>query len=77
MKYIARVTKMTIAPENEAIFHELATSIEICDEAAGEFLEIHQCNNDSKNGTVAINPDEWPIIREVIQTMLESLRKDD
>ena len=42
MKYIKRAIKWTVVREKEPLFDELATDIEIVDEAAGEFVEVKQ-----------------------------------
>lgn len=41
--YTARPTRFTIAPRGEPIFSERATTIEIDDEAGGEFIRVRQC----------------------------------
>jgi hypothetical protein len=66
MKYIMRTTQITVLPEGEPTFSEMATHIEIVDEAAGEFLEISQ--NEGK--CLKIDPEEWPKIRDAIDLMM-------
>lgn len=46
-------------------FHERATVITVEDEAAGEFLKIHQPHV-NEDGTILIDPDEWPILKQAI-----------
>ena len=76
MKYTSRVTRITIAPENAPIFDDLATHVEILDEAAGEYLKIIQHGMDAQNGEIAIDPDAWPILKIAIEEMMKSLRED-
>jgi len=56
-----RAIKWVVLPENEPIFSEQATTIEIVDEAAGEFLQVQQ-------GEAGITLDEsnWPEIKRAI-----------
>lgn len=46
--YQTRITKMIVLPEGEQLFSEMATSIEIMDESAGEYLLIEQEGNEKK-----------------------------
>ena len=43
MNYETRTLKIAVMPENEPIFAEWVTEIQIVDEAAGEFIEVSQC----------------------------------
>lgn len=76
--YIERITKITILPEGEPIFSEMATHIEVEDEAAGEYLIVSQDGGhvDSKPNSISISPDEWPKIKAAIDKMMKSLRED-
>ena len=73
MKYIKRAIKWTVVREKESLFDELATDIEIVDEAAGEFVEVTQHTEES--GKVQIDPKEWPAIREAIDCAVKLCRK--
>lgn len=73
MKYIKRTIKWTIVREKKPLFDELATDIEIVDEAAGEFVEVKQHTEES--GKVQIDPEEWPAIREAIDCAVKLCRK--
>lgn len=75
-KYITRITRLSILPENEPIFSEQCTHITIADEAAGEYLEITQQSNsaDIKEQTVMITPDEWPAIKSAVDQMMVELK---
>ena len=72
---VKQVTRVSVRPEGEPLFSHLNTNIEIDDEAAGQFVVISQVNghtDDIKRG-VAIDRDEWPIIRGAIDEMVERL----
>jgi hypothetical protein len=70
-----RVVKVMIAPKSERIFGEQATFVEICDEAAGEFVKVSQPITDrSAEFAVFINKEEWPHIRDAIESMIKECR---
>jgi len=73
MNYETRTIKVSVAPKGEPIFHNGVTSIEIVDEAAGEFLEVTQCN-DSNEGKISIEKSEWPTLRAAIDQMINECR---
>jgi hypothetical protein len=73
MNYETRTIKVSVAPKGEPIFHNGVTSIEIVDEAAGEFLEVTQCN-DSNEGKISIEKSEWPTLRAAIDQMIKECR---
>ena len=73
MNYETRTVKVSVVPKGEPIFHNGVTSIEIVDEASGEFLEVSQCN-DSNNGKIFIDPYEWPTLRAAIDKMIKECR---
>lgn len=70
-KYETRTTRITVAPEGEPTFSEMATHIEIDDEAAGEFVSVTQPGG---AGGIKICPQEWPAIREAIDKMIGECR---
>jgi hypothetical protein len=63
---------MTIAPEGEPIYSEMATDICIEDEAAGEYIVLKQVTRN--DGTIAINPEEWDVIRTTIDQMFAEIK---
>jgi hypothetical protein len=73
MKYIKRTIKWTVVREKEPLFDELATDIEIVDEAAGEFVEVKQ--HVEGNGKIQFGPEDWPAIREAIDCAVKLCRK--
>lgn len=64
-----RVTKMTVSKKGEPIFSDSSTHIEIDDQAAGEYLKISQTE-----GSILIEKEEWPHIKEAIDKMIEQVR---
>jgi hypothetical protein len=73
MNYETRTVKVSVAPKGEPLFHNGVTNIEIVDEAAGEFLEVTQCN-DSNEGKISIEKSEWPTLRSAIDQMIRECR---
>ena len=71
--YITRTTQVAVLPEDQPIFSEMATKVTIVDEGAGEFVEVGQSGHISL-GKIAINPNEWPALREAIDMMIAQLR---
>ena len=72
MKYEKLITKITIVPEGKELFFDGATSIEIIDEAGGEFVELTQFND--VKFQLRINPEEWPVLRDAIDEMIKRCR---
>jgi hypothetical protein len=62
---------------DEPIFSEAVTHIEIENEAAGEYLQITQQSGslDVKEQQIQITPEEWPKIKEAIETLIPTLRE--
>ena len=68
-EYETRVMALIVMPKGDDIFSEFATHIRIADEAGGEYVEVEQ-NGRTDIGKIAINPDEWPMLREAIDLMI-------
>jgi hypothetical protein len=64
-----RITQITVVPDGEPIFSERAVTISIRDEAAGEFVVVKQLTDDPQE--IAIDPEEWPALREAIDEMIK------
>jgi uncharacterized protein len=75
-QYETRITQLTVAPPKAPIFAETATTITLEDEAAGEYVIVQQ-DNGAAVGKIAINPDEWPVLRDAIERMVNECRKDE
>jgi hypothetical protein len=75
INYETRITQVVVVPEGEPTSSELATTIQIEDEAEGiEFLSIRQ--NLKPEAYVRIYPPEWPAIRNAIEDMMARCRRD-
>lgn len=72
MKYTTRCTAITVLPEGEKVFSEMATEISIVDEGGGEFIEITQTHSDC--GTIRVDPKEWPAIRSAVNRMMKGIK---
>jgi hypothetical protein len=72
-EYESRVIKVVVLPKNQPIFSELATTIEIDDEAAGEYVRICQPTRDDK-GTVCFDGGEWEAIKVEVDRMIGECR---
>jgi hypothetical protein len=69
--YETRITRLTVLAVDQRLYHESATSVELEDEAAGEFVVVTQTLGD---GGIRIDPDEWPQLCDAIHRMVESCR---
>ena len=76
-QYEIRITRLTVNKPGEPIFSPHATTVEIEDEACGEYLVIRQHNDQAKAGEIAITPEEWPTIKEAIERLLLTLKDYD
>jgi hypothetical protein len=71
-RYTVRITAIQIAPHNEPIHSEMATTISIDDECSGEFVRIEQST--LSKGSVRLDPNEWPVVRDAINWMAAQCR---
>ena len=55
MTYITRPIKWIVQPECEPMFCEQATTIEITDEAGGEFVTVSQQSDEPNAQTIKID----------------------
>ena len=74
--YRTRITQLTVVPEGEPSFSEMGTTVEIENEAAGEFVVVAQ-NARTDMGKITINPEEWPALRAAINQMIEQCEGED
>lgn len=72
MKMTTRTIEIMVLPEGEPIFSERGTNVKIDDHAGGEFVVVMQ-HNRTESG-IAIDPAEWPAIREAIDKMVNECR---
>jgi hypothetical protein len=68
-----RTLKIEVCLKGEPTFHNSMTEIEIIDEAGGEFLKISQCSDDNE-GSIQIEKEEWPTLKEAIEKMFKECR---
>ena len=74
--YETRTLKIGVCMKGEPIYHNSMTEIEIIDEVAGEFLKISQCS-DNNEGSILIDPYEWPTLKAAIDKMIKECRSDE
>lgn len=70
-----RVVKLAVVQKDQPLFSIGTTLIEIIDEAAGEFVTVTQVL-DGGQGQISIEPEEWPVIRAVIDRMVSECREE-
>ena len=78
-QYDIITTRLTVVPEGEPIFSEMATHIEMQDEAAGAFVELVQVGKIGEAGrnVVRIDADEWPAIKGAVDQMIDLIGRLD
>lgn len=72
MTYETRVLTIAVMPPGEAIYSERVTEVAVVDEASGEYVEVRQ--DGPGLGKIAIDPDEWPVLRDAIDRMIGECR---
>lgn len=75
MPYETRTMSLLVGPEGDPSYSEMATTISIAQEGNGEFVEVEQHGGPGV-GKIAINPDEWPALRDAIERMIRDCRGD-
>jgi hypothetical protein len=72
-----RIMELILMPKGQSTFSEMATRISIDDEAAGEFVKVSQCSAHTDLAkSIAIDPGEWPKLRECIDYMIGQCRSE-
>lgn len=69
MTQSTRVTRLHVLPEGEPLFSEQAFTVEIDDEAGGEFVVVSDCD-----GKIRLSAEEWPALREAIDRIVKECR---
>lgn len=64
-----RITRVTIVNEGEPLFSQYGYTIEIEDEAAGEYIQVTDHHDDCNK--ITFNPEDWPAIRSAINKMVK------
>ena len=71
IEYRTIITTITVVPKGEPIYTEKATHVSLEDECAGLFVSVSQdAGSGNGLGKIQIMAEEWPRIREAIETML-------
>ncbi|HET6725918.1 MAG TPA: hypothetical protein VFH85_07935 [Gammaproteobacteria bacterium] len=68
--YHAIPARIIVKPRGEPIFSEMATVVEVTDEAAGPFVAVSQPGGSIGTHAISIDGCEWPLIRQAIDDML-------
>jgi hypothetical protein len=68
MEYQTHAMSLIVKPKGETIFSEMATTVRIESEGDGCYVEVEQSGR-TDLGKIAINPGEWPAIRDAIDRM--------
>jgi hypothetical protein len=68
----SRVVKILVCNEGDPIFAEGNYSVEVRDEAAGEYLAVEAYDSEDE-GLITIDKKDWPALREVIDRMFEEV----
>ena len=74
-EYETRVMALLVVPVGQPAYSEMATTVEIVDEAAGEFVEVVQ-HGRTDIGKIMINSEEWPALRSAIDRMIKACREE-
>ena len=72
-KYETRTKAVIVAPCGEPLYSEMATLIDIVDEAAGEFVEVSQNRRDGQS-KIQITAEEWPTLKATIDKLINECR---
>lgn len=75
MSYEVRTSSVIVVPKGQPIFSEQATTVTIVDEASGEYIEVCQSGR-TDLGKIAITPEEWPTLRDAIESLIGLCRED-
>jgi hypothetical protein len=62
-----RVTRMHVLPAGNPIFSEPGYSVEIDDEAGGEFLIL----KDNDDNAISFDKEHWPTIKSAVEAMIK------
>ena len=74
MTYETIYSRITVKPKGEPIFSELATDIEVDDEAAGLFVKVVQHTDPDVSSAIRIDTEEWDSIKYAIEEMIDLCR---
>lgn len=72
--YEIRATSLIVLPHADHLYSEMATTVSIVDESAGEYVTVEQ-HGQTDLGKIAIAPEEWGMLCEAITRMVNACRK--
>lgn len=70
-----RILSLVVVGDGKQVFDESASVVSIEDDAAGEYVKVHQLSDHCEQGVIKIDPDEWPALRKAINKMVRSCRE--
>jgi hypothetical protein len=74
MKYMTLNTRMHLIPVGESLFCEAGFTVEIEDQAAGEYVVVRSQN--PGDGQISVDSESWPALKELIDKMVASCREE-
>ena len=78
LTYKKTILKISVHPEGDnPVFSETATHVSIDDHAGGPFLVIEQSRDDTGNGKVIINFDEFDAIIDAVKLLKSGMDEKD
>lgn len=69
-----RTIKAALMDKDSALFDHDVWTVEIDDEAGGEFIVVTSGQEDLDPGKILIDPEEWPQLRALIDRMVSECR---
>lgn len=72
MPYTVETLALIVRPFEESLYSELATRIQLEDEGGGLFVEVTQPG--FGDGSIRIEPDEWPAIKSAIDSLVNRVQ---
>ena len=70
MSYEMIYSRITVKPKKEPIFSEMATHVELEDDAAGCFVQLRQ-ETDAGTMVIKIDTQEWATIKLAIEELID------
>lgn len=75
-KLTTRITRMHIIPEGEPIYTEKGYTVEIDDEAGGEFVIVKDGSIADGTG-VKIDPADWIEVRAAVNDLMDQIERHE
>ncbi len=75
-KLTTRITRMHIIPEGEPIYTEKGYTVEIDDEAGGEFVIVKDGSIADGTG-VKIDPADWIEVRAAVNDLMDQIKRHE